>query len=103
MSYILAFSIDGAEDVTRGYVQDWEETLKRRTRGSEESLAQALTAATTRRRFGLSSETLRRLEEEDQAQQAWLNGSRSQDVTGTELSRKSGTEEWKAERGEAGK
>ncbi|KDQ15812.1 hypothetical protein BOTBODRAFT_107998, partial [Botryobasidium botryosum FD-172 SS1] len=39
MSYILAFSTDGAEDVTRGYVRDWDETLRRRNRGSEEDLA----------------------------------------------------------------
>lgn len=38
MSYIFAFSTDGAQDVSKGYIVDWEAALERRKQGSEEAL-----------------------------------------------------------------
>jgi len=104
MSYVLAFSIDGAQDVSRGYVQDWEETLKRRRQGSEEDLRQVLVEVTTRRRAGFSPSTLEQLEQEDRVERQWLLDAGKRATSGVEeQGRQSGTDEWKRERGEDGK
>jgi len=103
MSYILAFSIDGAQDVSRGYVQDWTETMSRRRQGSESDLRKALDDVTRRRRFGLPPSELERLENEDQAEHLWLNRTHEQAPTQIDgQGRQSGTDEWKQARGEDG-
>ncbi|KIO21154.1 hypothetical protein M407DRAFT_29211 [Tulasnella calospora MUT 4182] len=105
MSYVLAFAIDGAKDVTRGYVQDWNATLTRRTRGSEEALHQVLTDVTKRRRLGLPSSEVKRLEIEDQVEAKWLSESEDRAKSPQAIDgqgRESGTADWKQERGEDG-
>ncbi|KAG9018038.1 peptide-N4-(N-acetyl-beta- glucosaminyl)asparagine amidase [Tulasnella sp. 427] len=105
MSYVLAFAIDGAKDVTRGYVQDWNATLARRTKGPEEALHQVLESVTRRRRLGLPPSEIARLEAEDEVEAKWLLDSEDrakapQPIDGQ--GRESGTAEWKHERGEDG-
>ncbi|KAG8940232.1 Peptide-N(4)-(N-acetyl-beta- glucosaminyl)asparagine amidase [Tulasnella sp. 424] len=105
MSYVLAFAIDGAKDVTRGYVQDWNATLLRRTRGSEEALRQVLEDVTKRRRLGLPPSDTKRLEIEDQAEAKWLSESEDRAKVPQAIDgqgRESGTADWKHERGEDG-
>jgi peptide-N4-(N-acetyl-beta-glucosaminyl)asparagine amidase len=123
MSYVIAFSVDGAQDVTRGYVLDWEETLERRKQGPEDELQKVgeltliratsshllllkiLATITARRRFGFSDGTLDRLNAEDKAEMKWLAESQDrikEDDRVKEEGRKSGTEEWKEARGETG-
>jgi peptide-N4-(N-acetyl-beta-glucosaminyl)asparagine amidase len=103
MSYIFAFSTDGAQDVTRGYVADWEATLARRNKGSEEVLAQCFAQIIRRRRFGLAPDTLQRLEKEDAAERSWLMRGHRHDEDAHGQGRQSGTAGWKEARGEAGK
>ncbi|KAG9047351.1 peptide-N4-(N-acetyl-beta- glucosaminyl)asparagine amidase [Tulasnella sp. UAMH 9824] len=105
MSYVLAFAIDGAKDVTRGYVQDWNATLTRRTRGPEEALHQVLTDVTKRRRLGLPLSEVKRLEIEDQVEDKWLSEAEDRAKAPQAIDgqgRESGTAEWKQERGEDG-
>lgn len=44
MSYVLAFSTDGATDVSRAYIQDWAAALQRRRRLSEGELTRVRAA-----------------------------------------------------------
>ncbi|KAF8582669.1 hypothetical protein K439DRAFT_1350761 [Ramaria rubella] len=104
MSYCLAFSIEGAMDVSRGYIQKitWEEAVKARNMISEEDLDKALKAVTTRRRLGLPADVVQRLEKEDFDMLKWLEApDDNQDGERLEA-RQSGNEEWKEARGEAG-
>jgi len=105
MSYILAFSVDGAQDVSRGYIQDWQQALQRRRKGSEEALRQILADVTRRRRTGLSAEKLKELELEDRAEEKWLSeaqehANRPASIDGQ--GRQSGPDDWKKARGEDG-
>ncbi|GJJ12401.1 hypothetical protein Clacol_006643 [Clathrus columnatus] len=104
MTYCLAFSCDGAMDVSKGYIQGekWAEATSRRSMISESDLSKVLKAITARRRMGRSNETIRILEEEDAKMERWLNASDS--LRGGESSleaRKSGNDDWKQSRGEA--
>lgn len=101
-SYVLAFSTEGAQDVSRAYIKDFDAALQRRTRHTEQELAAILEAVTTRRRNGLSKERLAELQKEDEGENKFLRGEVSSSPE-TELGpRESGTEEWKAARGETG-
>ncbi|KAG8706696.1 Peptide-N(4)-(N-acetyl-beta- glucosaminyl)asparagine amidase [Ceratobasidium sp. 395] len=75
MSYIIAFSVDGAMDVSRGYVQDSAEMFKRRRQAPEGALAQEIAAITTARRRTLSESKKAQLEAEDATERAWLAAS----------------------------
>lgn len=109
MSYAIAFSVEGAVDVSRGYVQDSTEMFKRRNLAPEAALAQQLMNITTERRRHLPATRKAELEVEDELEQAWLAASdeRAQ-LEAKELAaepepaRISGTQEWKEARGEAG-
>jgi peptide-N4-(N-acetyl-beta-glucosaminyl)asparagine amidase len=99
-SYILAFSIDGAQDVSRGYIKDFEASISRRNRASEEDLQLALAEVTRRRRLGLSAQKLQELEREDKGELEFLQGKKEPEESLP--ARESGTAEWKAARGEDG-
>lgn len=99
-SYILAFSTEGAQDVSRAYIKDFEAALSRRNRTSESDLEKALEEVTKRRRAGLSAERLKQLEEEDKGQSRFIRGEKDEDEALP--ARQSGTAEWKAARGEDG-
>jgi peptide-N4-(N-acetyl-beta-glucosaminyl)asparagine amidase len=99
-SYILAFSTEGAQDVSRGYIKDFAAALSRRTRITEDDLQRCLAEVTARRRAGLSTERLKELEHEDQGELRFLLGIKEEEPL---PARQSGTAEWKADRGEDGK
>ncbi|KAG8923254.1 peptide-N4-(N-acetyl-beta- glucosaminyl)asparagine amidase [Tulasnella sp. 418] len=101
MSYILAFSITGAQDVSRGYIQDWDEALKRRKQGSETELKKILDEITQSRRRNLTPEDVKTLQDEDNAHESWILKSKEPSEIDGE-GRISGTQEWKESRGEAG-
>jgi peptide-N4-(N-acetyl-beta-glucosaminyl)asparagine amidase len=99
-SYILAFSMEGAQDVSRAYIKDFDAALSRRTRMSEEDLQAALDEVTRNRRKALSPERLAGLAREDEAQRRFLIGLKGEDVDLP--GRTTGTAEWIAARGEDG-
>lgn len=99
-SYILAFSIDGAQDVSRGYIKDFDAALPRRNKANEGDLQQALGEVTRRRRVGLSAQKLQELEREDRGEMEFLQGKTQPEESLP--ARESGTAEWKAARGEDG-
>ena len=99
-SYILAFSVEGAQDVSRAYIKDFDAALSRRTQMSEEDLQAALDEVTRRRRSALSHDRVEALAREDEGQRRFLCGIKEGDM---ELqARQSGTAEWIAARGEDG-
>ncbi|QRV75473.1 transglutaminase-like protein [Ceratobasidium sp. AG-Ba] len=128
MSYVIAFSVDGAADVSRGYVQDSAEMFKRRNQAPEDAFAQVgrsgtwsfiarlptqrcaykqeLVKITNARRRNLSHAKKAQLEAEDKLERAWLAASderaREPEQPKDEPARISGTKEWKEARGEAG-
>ncbi len=101
-SYILAFSIEGAQDVTKGYVQDWESTLQRRQRIGESELGRLLDGVTSRRRAHLDPKFIAQLQEDDKTQRLFLEGEPGHRGEESLPPRQSGTAEWKAARGEDG-
>lgn len=99
-SYILAFSIEGAQDVSRAYIKDFDAAMSRRTQISEEKLQVALEEVTRKRRAGLSSERLQELALEDEGERRFLYGIKETDADLP--ARQTGTEEWIQARGEDG-
>lgn len=99
-SYVLAFNTEGAQDVSRGYIKDFQAALTRRTKISEEELDRVLADTTRKRRAGLSSAKLRALEREDDGELRFLLGLRDDEIL---PGRQSGTAEWRAMRGEDGR
>ncbi|EMR71442.1 putative peptide n-glycanase protein [Eutypa lata UCREL1] len=102
MSYCLAFSSDGAQDVTRRYVRKEDQCLPR-TRGSEESLKRAIRDINDRCRAPADKA---RLEEEDEAEERELASHLVESTPAApaeELPRESGSTDWKEARGEMGK
>ncbi|KAF8751782.1 Transglutaminase/protease-like protein [Rhizoctonia solani] len=95
MSYIFAFSIDGASDMSRGYVQNSNEMLQRRKDAPEPSPGRGArqdhrSSTTTSDTAELAQPTCPEGETEREAEAA------------AEPARESGTQEWKEARGEAG-
>lgn len=121
MSYCVAFSVDGgAIDVSRAYIlpEKWEErgevATMRATAGREEAGEVILQRIRERRRVGIPAEEKARLAAEDERDKTWWNSSSETSSTSpssaeashteeTLLPRQSGTQEWKEQRGEAGK
>ncbi|RYP10603.1 hypothetical protein DL764_000573 [Monosporascus ibericus] len=102
MSYCLAFSSEGAQDVTRRYVRRSEQSLPR-TRGSEESLRRAIRDINDRCRAPAGRA---KLAEEDEAEERELSAYQAEPartVPGEERPRESGSTAWKEARGEMGK
>lgn len=104
MSYCLAFSVSGAQDVTRRYVREPERSLPRNL-GPEETLKTAVRAISQQSRSGLPKADVDALELEDAAEETELAGY-IQKVIPTkpaeERPRESGNAEWKHARGEDG-
>ncbi|OAA73484.1 peptidase (PNG1) [Cordyceps fumosorosea ARSEF 2679] len=72
--YVIAFSVDGATDVTRRYVRSVSLFRERpRARCSEEVLVHILRQVTAMRRTSLGDEELARLQKEDVHEQKELN------------------------------
>ncbi|CAE6431862.1 unnamed protein product [Rhizoctonia solani] len=104
MSYIFAFSVDGASDMSRGYVQNSNEMLQRRHDAPEPALAEEFAKITAARRRNRAASDLAQLEQEDKTEREWLAASdeRANAPEKVEPARESGTQEWKEARGEAG-
>ena len=105
MKYCIAFGTDGAKDVTRAYVADWQAALARREQLWELPLQRALQAMTQARRSGRTRDGRRTLDKEDEDEERWLqdNASRSRQADKEELAgRTSGTKEWREQRSELG-
>ncbi|WOO85218.1 Peptide-N(4)-(N-acetyl-beta-glucosaminyl)asparagine amidase [Vanrija pseudolonga] len=111
-AHCSAVGASGAEDVTRAYVDGWDECLARRRAKdlgggpiSEAYLAQLITALTVECRAHLDDEERARLESMDEAQQRWIDDEKGR-WREAELvnlrGRESGPEEWRAERDELG-
>jgi len=115
MSYCIAFSVDGgAVDVSRAYIppEEWEGTERRENgevmrmraqAGREEDGEQILKSIRDRRRTGLPADELARLEREDGRDNSWWKAPEAAASQGDVDARKSGPQEWKEARGEAGK
>lgn len=109
MSYIIAFGLSGAQDVTLGY--HLSDTLPSgRNSMTERELQAALEEVTRRRRAGCERGERETLEEEDKAQELWLmnvEGRREEEEErkrreGSLTGRESGAREWRESRQEDG-
>ena len=97
--------MDGARDVTQGYVADWRTALQRRRAGWEDRIKSILAVFTAQRRQQYTAPRLAQLAYEDIQESLWLanSGERAQAAREIELQgRQSGTAAWRQARGETG-
>lgn len=102
MSYVLAFGIDGAVDVSARYVVDVDKKLPR-NRISEGDLKKILRFLTVSQRKDKSKEEVYILEIEDADEKMELDGKKpSYTQSDVVQPRQTGSEDWKNQRGENG-
>ncbi|KAK1927495.1 hypothetical protein DB88DRAFT_478214 [Papiliotrema laurentii] len=106
-AFCIAAGLEGVEDVTRAYVDDWDDCLGRRAdrHWNEEALAQALFEATLRLRISMSREEILACEERDRLHKSWVVNEprRWREAERDELrGRTSGPADWRAARAELG-
>ncbi|WRT65646.1 uncharacterized protein IL334_002591 [Kwoniella shivajii] len=106
-AYCLAFGPYGAEDVTRAYIDDWEDCKgRRRARGwNEIDLRRALYSHTVSLRLKLSPTERIRLEAIDNLQSLWIGDEQGRLAEAERMQlggRTSGPEDWRAMRDELG-
>lgn len=104
MAYVIAFSVEGATDVTKRYVRDSQKALPR-DKINENVLQDTLNKLTSHFREAVTSEQRDQLSKEDKQEEEELL---SYQLSGTSIvdglgPRESGSAEWKKSRGEDGK
>lgn len=72
LSYCIAFSVDGATDVTRRYIRDFTKYGKSRNRASEEALIYIIQDIRAKRRDWLNQEAKEQLRQEDMMEESEL-------------------------------
>jgi len=108
LGYCIAFSHEGATDVTRRYVRNRREHGRPRERCTEENLVWILNQIRNKRRERLSAEDRRRCEKEDEDEELELRRfeinplRKLKEKDASELGRTSGTADWIRQRGEDG-
>jgi peptide-N4-(N-acetyl-beta-glucosaminyl)asparagine amidase len=107
LSYVIAFSADGAADVTRRYVVCWRDTAARRTAVEERWLAGALAQLTAAARASRPAHAAAAAARDaaDKADLAALHAAEGGAAAGAHAAlpgRESGALEWRAARGELG-
>ncbi|KAI9009402.1 hypothetical protein CLU79DRAFT_775013 [Phycomyces nitens] len=102
LAYCIAFSPKEVVDVTKRYTIKWDETLQRRTLTSEEELAKSISDMCAMRQRNLNNETLAILRERRDMERKELEESikRTHVSTSEMTGRKSGSLEWRSQRGE---
>lgn len=101
MAYCIAFSTEGAMDVTARYVRDKSKALPR-DKISEHDLQQLLTNITTLRLSGLDPLEQARVVEERDLERAELESFKTATTDAAVGPRQSGAGEWTRQRGEDG-
>lgn len=101
MSYVLAFSVEGARDVSRAYTLDWPAMESRRNWVRDDEIQRVMRSITSTRRAHMSAQQIAELEAEDIAEDARLASGPHVETT-PEQPRQSGSVEWTQARGEAG-
>ncbi|CCH46694.1 Peptide-N(4)-(N-acetyl-beta-glucosaminyl)asparagine amidase [Wickerhamomyces ciferrii] len=103
MSYVISYSIDGTQDVSKRYVVDKDKSLPR-NKINELDLQKILRFLTVNQRRNLGKDEIYKLSIEDSIEKLELNGQKpiylQSDIV---QPRQSGNDEWKEKRGEDGK
>ncbi|KAK9863780.1 hypothetical protein WJX84_004037 [Apatococcus fuscideae] len=105
LTYVVAFNRDGVTDVMRRYTRSWPQVLERRKMASEAWFAGHVARLTGALRQGRPAQELAELRAADAAEEAELAAMHTLPLSSADLNlpgRQTGSEEWKASRGETG-
>eukprot|EP01025_Chloroclados_australasicus_P041247 TRINITY_DN4355_c0_g2_i2.p1 TRINITY_DN4355_c0_g2~~TRINITY_DN4355_c0_g2_i2.p1 ORF type:complete len:640 (-),score=45.23 TRINITY_DN4355_c0_g2_i2:272-1933(-) len=106
LDYAIGFSIYGAKDVTKRYTRKWEQVFHRRVQVNEEWLRDYLNQITKDIRLSLDAEDQVEAQRMEQAETQELESMQGRPLSQEEQTlpgRSTGSEEWRAQRGETGK